>query len=412
MYKKRPILLQKLINFGYHLPLAWLASTANFFPSKNLKIIGVTGTDGKTTTVNLIYHLLAKANLLVGMISTVSAKIGKEEIDTGLHVTVPNPSLLQKILKEMKNKGLKYVVLEVTSHGLDQFRVFGIKYEIGVLTNITLEHLDYHGTFENYREAKLKLFLNSKTAILNKDDNSFDFLKSKLEKRNIRIVTYGIKNDADFAPAKFPFKTNLSGEYNQYNCLAAIATAITLGIDPQSVREGVLSFEGVVGRMEEIKMGQKFKVFVDFAHTPNALRQVLEDLRSQTKKEGKLWVVFGSAGERDKQKRPKMGEVAGSLADQVVLTAEDPRSEKAEDICQQIEVGCQKVGCQPIVIPDRSKAINYTIKEAKSGDIVVICGKGHEKSMRFGETEYPWSDQEEAREAIRIQNQEYRIKNL
>ncbi|PIV01277.1 UDP-N-acetylmuramoyl-L-alanyl-D-glutamate--2,6-diaminopimelate ligase [Candidatus Shapirobacteria bacterium CG03_land_8_20_14_0_80_39_12] len=394
----RSLIPQKAVNYLKHLPLALSALLFYRFPSRRLKVIGVTGTDGKTTTVSLIYEILKEAGLAVAMVSTVSAKIGREEIDTGFHVTAPDPWLLQKLLRRMADSGVKYVVLEATSHGLDQFRFLGINFEIGVLTNITREHLDYHKTLESYRQAKLKLLKRAKIAVLNKDDSSFELIRSKLGNE---IITYSLKNEADFTPKKFVFRTQLLGEYNQANCLAAIATASKLGVNEAVIKKAVAAFPGVKGRMEEIKAGQIFKVVVDFAHTPNGLKQALTALKEQLLKGSRLITVFGAAGLRDRGKRLMMGAVAGRIADLVILTAEDPRTEKAGEICEEIAAGCRRAGAEPKIIPDREMAIRYALKEAKKDDIVVICGKGHEQSMCFGATEYPWSDQETVKKILK-----------
>lgn len=418
---------QQFINICKHLPLAVLANLFYGFPAKKMKIIGVTGTDGKTTTVNLIHHILSKSGYKSAMVSTVCAKIGDEEIDTGFHVTAPNPRLLQKLLLKMVDSGTEVAVLEATSHGLDQFRLWGIDFEITVLTNITHEHIDYHGSFENYRSSKLKLLEKSKTVVLNKDDRSYDYLDTKIRRYgDTKIVTYGLKSGADFTPQKFPFKTNLLGEYNRYNCLAAIGAAISLGVDKEKVLSAISSFAGVKGRLEEIKNGRGVKIIVDFAHTPNALEQILKLLQERKQKGKKLIVVFGAAGLRDKAKRPLMGEIAGKYADFSVITAEDPRTEDVSEICRQITQGCLSVNAREInvtkqfsignqfvtrkgmgnyftIITDRQEAINFAVNNlAEKADTVVICGKGHEKSMCFGTTEYQWSDQEAVRKALNI----------
>lgn len=376
------------------------------YPARHLKVIGVTGTDGKTTTVHLIYSILKEAGFSVAMVSTVAAFVDDEEIDTGFHVTTPDAKFLQPLLRKFVDGKIEYLVLEATSHGLDQHRVLGCNFLIGVLTNVTHEHLDYHQTFERYLAAKAKLFRKVKMAILNRDDKHFNYFKRVA--RRAKIVTYGIDKKADFTPEKFKFRTELPGKYNLYNCLAAIATASSLGIDNEIIKRALLSFEPVKGRMEEIKEGQNFKVIIDFAHTPNGLEKALTTLKSQ-KGRGKLIVVFGCAGERDVKKRPMMGEIAAKLADFVVLTAEDPRTEDVNQIIEQIIRGCQKAGGVEdetfFRIPDRQEAINFAIQElAKENDIVVICGKGHEKSMCFGKTEIPWSDQEAAKKAIIAQH--------
>jgi len=422
MKSLKKLIPQKVINCFGHLPIAFLSNLFYRFPSSKLKIIGVTGTDGKTTTVNLIYHIL-KQEFPVGMVSTVSAKIRNEEIDTGFHVTAPEPHLLQKLLLKMVREKIKYAVLEVTSHGLDQFRLWGVKFQVGVITNVTRDHLDYHKTYEEYLKAKARLFNGVKVAVLNGDDRSFEYLATKQQSNKAtKIVTYGIKNKADFMPSSFEFKTPLPGEYNQYNCLAAIAVCSVLGVPDSKIKEAIASFNGVTGRMEEIKMGQEFKAIVDFAHTPNGLEQALKTLRQQQsnkatkpctrryvakqqrRKDAKLIVVFGCAGLRDKGKRPMMGKIAAKYADLAVLTAEDPRTEDVNEIIRQISEGCEEFGGAEgktfFKIPDRQKAIDFAVNLAEKDDIVVVCGKGHEKSMCFGTKEYPWSDQESVRKAL------------
>jgi UDP-N-acetylmuramoyl-L-alanyl-D-glutamate--2,6-diaminopimelate ligase len=403
----------------YHLLSAFFSVLYFRYPTKKLKVIGVTGTDGKTTTVNLIYSILEEAGRPVAMISSVS--------DTGFHVTTPGPWPLQKLLRKMVNQGVEYVVLEATSHGLDQHRLFGCNFQIGVITNVTHEHLDYHLTYENYLAAKAKLFRGVRVAVLNRDDKSYIFLKSKINPpaggQKSKIISYGIRSQADFTPESFQFKTKLPGEYNQYNCLAAIGVAKSLGVSDEVIRKAVADFPGVIGRMEEIDEGQDFKVFVDFAHTPNALEQVLKTLRNsqlttRNSQQRKLVVIFGCAGLRDREKRPLMGEIAAKYADFIVLTADDPRTEDVNQIADEIAQGCFTGRAKEIDhttyytphtayhyfvrIPDRQEAINFAIgKLARKGDIVVICGKGHEKSMCFGRTEYPWSDQEAVRKVLK-----------
>ena len=403
-------MIRKLKNFG-HLCWAVLANIYWQFPSKKLTVIGVTGTDGKTTTVHLIHHILKIAGKKVDLISTVSAP--------GLHTTTPNPWILQRLLYQMIKREVKYVVLEATSHGLDQHRLWGVKFDIGVVTNITHEHLDYHKTYENYLRAKAKLFRHVKVAVLNRDDKSFKYLNSQFVIRNSQLITYGIKNQADFTPKSFPFKTLLPGEYNRYNCLAAIAVTSVLGIAPEKIRKAVTSFKGVIGRMEEINEGQNFRVIVDFAHTPNGLENTLKTLRGEISRGKRLITIFGCAGLRDVAKRPMMGEISARLADISVLTAEDPRTEDVNEIIQQIAQGCLRGGAKEkdlsnwsnwsnlkgkffVRIPDRREAIRFAIQKlARKGDIVVICGKGHERSMCYGKTEYPWSDQKEVKKALR-----------
>lgn len=363
----------------------------------------MTGTDGKTTTVNLIYQILKEAGKKVSMISSVNAVIGEKKYDIGFHVTTPDPKDIQKYLAQAVKAGSQYFVLESTSHGLAQNRLFGCNFKVGVVTNVTHEHLDYHKTYENYLQAKAKLFARVELAVLNKDDESYETLKSKVERQKAKVITYGIKSKADFTPKNFQFKTLLPGEYNQYNCLAAIAATSSLKIPALQIKKTLASFKGVEGRMEEVNLGQDFRLIIDFAHTPNALENVLRTLGES--QYGKLIVVFGCAGLRDVDKRPKMGEIAAKYADLIVLTAEDPRTEDVNKIIDQIVQGCLgqgvKEGTTLFRIPDREGAIKFAIQKlAKKGDTVVICGKGHEQSMCYGKTEYLWSDFDAVKKAL------------
>lgn len=368
--------------------LGELASLWYGHPSKKLKIIGVTGTDGKTTTASLIYWILKSAGKETGLVSTVSAQIGEVEYDTGFHVTNPEPLALHDFLSQMVKGGCEYAVLEVTSHGIDQERIAGIDFDIGVLTNITHEHLDYHGSFEKYRETKLKFLKSVKKVVLNKDDASFGYLSSILKDKEILSFS-----------EESAVKGLLPGAYNDANAAAAAVVCGILGVQKEIISEAIGAFELPPGRLEKIENNLGLNIYVDFAHTPNALEKVLEYLSKE--KKGKLIVVFGSAGERDVQKRPMMGEVAGRLADLSIVTAEDPRSERVEVISAQITEGIKMSKGEFLVIPERGEAISYAIQRAaENNDTVVICGKGHEKSMAYGEVEYPWSDQEAARVAF------------
>src|SRR3989344_4552590 len=392
---------QKIKNV-YHLLRAYAACIYFGFPSKKLTIIGVTGTDGKTTTSHMIYEILKSAGKKVSLISSIHAQIGEKSYDTGFHVTTPDPVSLQKFLKEVVDSHSEFLVLEVTSHGLDQNRIFGIGFKFAVLTNITHEHLDYHKSFENYILAKARLFKGAKVNILNLDDPTF----SKIKKlAGGKIITYSIDKKADFASKNFSLKLKISGDYNLSNALCAAALATQAGISKRIIIKALNNFQGVKGRMEEVDMGQDYQVIVDFAHTPNGLKQALKSLRSRGEEEGsRIIAVFGAAGERDKLKRPKMGEVAARYADISVLTAEDPRSEKVEDICWQIAQGLvksgKKEGSDFYKIYDRQKAIEFAVKLAKPDDIVVCFGKSHEKSMCFGKKEYPWDEFKAVERAI------------
>lgn len=379
----------------YHLVIAVFANFWFGFPSKNIFVIGVTGTDGKTTTASLIYHILSSSGEKVALISTIGAYIGDKQYDVGFHVTTPSSFQLQKYIKKAKNSGCKYLVLEVTSHALDQYRVAGIKFDIGVLTNVSHEHLDYHKTYDRYVATKLRLLESAKVAVVNQDDESYEII-SKRKTTTQNLITYGIKYKSNVTPKSFPFKTKLFGEFNKYNCLAGIAVCREIGISDNKIRKAIESFQPPQGR-QEIVFDRDFKVMIDFAHTPNAFEQLLPSIKKNT--QGRLIHVFGAAGERDRSKRPLMGEAASKFDDIIVLTAEDPRSESVEKIINEIASGFVKV--QHYKIPDRKRAIEFAISIAQKGDTILLSGKSHEKSINLGQGEEPWDEFEVVRLAIR-----------
>ncbi len=408
--------------------LARLCAAWHDYPARKLRVTGVTGTDGKTTTVRLIASILQAAGYRTGWISTVNALIGDEEIHSGFHTTTPDAPDIQQYLARMVERGAQYAVIEATSHGLEQHRVTACEFDVAVVTNITHEHLDYHHTFEEYRDAKARLFRGlgesypkpgvPKVAILNADDPSYDYLAGQSPERR---YSYGIQAPGDvramdirLSPAgtsfravtprgEFPVETPLIGTFNVYNILAAIAAGVAQGLSAAAMQEGIRKIQGVTGRMERIDLGQDFAVIIDFAHTPNALENALRTVRTLTR--GRVIVVFGCAGLRDRGKRPLMGEVAGRLADHIVLTAEDPRTEDVNEIIAQIAAGCERAGRREGAdyqrVPDRAEAIAAAIRLARPGDLVIVTGKGHERSMCFGTTEHPWSEHEAVTRALR-----------
>lgn len=419
--------------------LTWIAAAFHDWPGRQLTVIGVTGTDGKTTTVNLIYRILLAAQIKAGMISTVNAVIGEEVLDTGFHVTTPDAHDVQHYLAQMVAAGLTHVVLETTSHGWSQHRVDACEFDIGVVTNITYEHMDEHGSYENYRAAKSRLFLNLEMApekprgsprlgVINRDDlKSFYLLNSLIA---VRKVNYGLEGDANvraldvvYSPAGINFtakskdfsvrvSSKLVGAYNVSNCLAALtATVYGLDIKPEIAAQGIASLEEIPGRMERIDMGQNFTAIVDFAHTPNALKVTLEAAREMLsqkgeglREKGRVIAVFGSAGLRDKAKRFMMAEVSATLADLTVLTAEDPRTESLEEILEEMAAGARSRGGREGEtfwrVPDRGEAIRFILTLAREGDILLACGKGHEQSMCFGRREHLWDDRTAMRAAL------------
>jgi UDP-N-acetylmuramoyl-L-alanyl-D-glutamate--2,6-diaminopimelate ligase len=405
----------------------WLCAAWEGFPSRRMTMIGVTGTDGKTTTTTLVHAILRAAGVNAAMITTVAARIGSDEVDTGLHTTTPDPPDVQRLLARMVESGATHAVLEVTSHGLAQHRVAGCDFDVAAVTNVTHEHLDFHGSLEAYQQAKARLFAGlrasfrksgvPKVAVLNRDDDSYRYLSPLPADRTLTYSVAGAADvtarDVQVAPGAtrfalhlpegaLPLETALVGVHNVSNILAAAAVGVALELPAAAIVEGVAAVRGVPGRMERIEAGQDFVAVVDFAHTPNALAQALRAAREMA--EGRVIVVFGCAGLRDREKRTMMGRTAGELADVAVITAEDPRTENLEDIMAVSAAAAEEAGKREGVdlyrLPDRGEAILLACQMARSGDLVIACGKGHEQSMCFGTTEYPWDDREAMRRAL------------
>jgi UDP-N-acetylmuramoyl-L-alanyl-D-glutamate--2,6-diaminopimelate ligase len=413
-----------------HAALADLACAFYGNPAHQLCTIGVTGTDGKTTTSNLISTLLDAAGTRNGLMTTANFKISGREWENSTRQSTLEALEIQQFLHRLLEEGATHAVVEATSHGLELKRVRGCAFDIGVVTNITHEHLDFHKTLENYRRAKARLFemLDPQrdkglgvepVAILNQDDSSYEVLKPYCR---VPILSYGIETpaavravDLQLGAEETRFRvllpdgeveivTHLVGRFNVSNCLAAIATAYSLGLDPALIAQTLATVQGVTGRMERIDEGQPFTVIVDYAHTPDSLGKVLNILRPLTS--GRLMVVFGSAGERDRQKRPIMGRIAAQLADFFVITDEDPRDEDRFSILQEIAEGARAVGKREgqdfLTIADRREAIATAIARARRGDTILLAGKGHEQSMIVGATKVPWDDRRVAREELAL----------
>ncbi|TAK22917.1 MAG: UDP-N-acetylmuramoyl-L-alanyl-D-glutamate--2,6-diaminopimelate ligase [Chloroflexota bacterium] len=396
---------------------AWalLSAAWHGFPSRQLRVIGITGTDGKTTTSSLTASILEAAGARVGAITTVAARIDGREIDTGFHTTTPEPPELQSYLAEMVRSGIDTAIIETTSHALALEKAAGTDFDVAAITNVTAEHLDFHGNLADYLEAKARLFDRlaitprkvgvPRLAVLNRDDASYERLaRSKADRR----LTYGRHAVADIRVEHEHFdirgtsielmtpighveaRSQLVGAFNVSNTMAAVAIAIGLGINTEIIRRGIERLEGIPGRFQRIERGQPYAVIVDFAHTPNSLEQTLRLARELTA--GRLTVVFGCAGERDRAKRPMMGSVAARYADKVIVTAEDPRSERVEDISAEVCVGVVASGGAATQMPDRMAAIQAAVDTAALGDTILVTGKGHEQSMNFGGLEIPWDD--------------------
>jgi len=423
--------------------LAQLSAALHNFPSRSMTVIGVTGTDGKTTTCTLLEAILRAAQDQdgggVGVITTIGARIQGREIDTGFHVTTPEAPDVQRYLAQMRDAGCKYAVVESTSFGLDQKRVAAVDYDVAAITNITHEHLDIHGTYAAYQAAKALLFralFQSKkkadvprVAVLNADDpGSYEMLRSVLAEEagrqgalDVECYAYSLSDvsaalravDVDYAPdatrftlewwvGAFPIETKLIGDFNVSNILCAAAVALALDMTPSTIQRGIASVSGVLGRMERIDQGQDFLAIVDFAHSPVSLERALTTLRPLVAPGGRLIAIFGSAGQRDHAKRRLMGEVSARLADYTIITAEDPRTEDLSVINQEIAAGVAAYASADAyrIVPDRGDAIWQGVSMARPGDVVASFGKGHERSMCYGDTEYPWSDQQAMIEAL------------
>jgi UDP-N-acetylmuramoyl-L-alanyl-D-glutamate--2,6-diaminopimelate ligase len=407
--------------------LALMASSLHGHPSREMVVIGVTGTDGKTTTTTMIQQMLLGAGRQAGSMSTVDIRLGDAVDLNDSRQTTLESLEVQEQLARMRDGGLKYAVIESSSHGLALQRVVGVDYDVAVFTNIAHEHLDFHKTIEAYREAKAQLIdLTAasarkgigKTAVLNRDDPSYAYLVNRPIERQI---TYGIQLDADLKAnhveatpeglrieastplGSLSLRLKLSGRWNAANGLAAAAAGVAVGLTLDEIRQGLESVKGVSGRMERVDLGQPFAVVIDYAHTPQSLEKVLRELRPITRR--KLIAVFGSAGDRDRDKRPWMGEIAARLSDYAVFTNEDPREEDAMTILSEIAAGAEEVGWTEgenyARIENRREGIAHAVRRAGPGDTILLAGKGHERSILIGRGKEPWDERAAAEAAIR-----------
>lgn len=374
----------------YHFAQAVAAGARAGFPARKLRVIGVTGTNGKTTTCFMIWKMLNNAGQKTGLMTTVAWGVKRLEPELN-HMTTVDSRTLNSRIKAIKEQGAEFLVLETTSHAMEQFRTLGVPIEIAVFTNLTHEHLDYHKTFENYRKAKCKLFKKAEFGVINADDKaSREFMKVSKD-----YITYGIKNgklraekvkcDVDgieYTVGDIKIKSKIPGEFNVYNSLAAVAVGQKLGLTDEEICDGILALESVEGRMNRIGEGQDFSVIVDYAHTPDALEKVFEAIGEVP---GRIIAVHGGAGRRDETTRAERGEILGKNANFVIITEDDSRDEDPEKIAEQFVEGAERVGKRKgkdlAVELNREEAIRGAIRLAKKGDLVLILGKGHEKSI-------------------------------
>jgi UDP-N-acetylmuramoyl-L-alanyl-D-glutamate--2,6-diaminopimelate ligase len=370
------------------------------FPSRKLKVIGVTGTNGKTTTTYLLKSILESAGHNVGLMGTIAIRIGDREIPSLR--TTPESLDLHRLFGEMVVNGINYVVMEVSSHSLDLDRVGYVDFDYGVFTNLTRDHLDFHGNMKNYLDAKIKLFKGTdKANVINADDPASDTIIERIKNLPTRFLTYGVNNKADFyardieinpsgvrynlvwKDKSIPIEVNIPGMISVYNSLAAAAPLLAEGIQPGYIQRGLKKIEGVRGRSETLDTGKGFSVIIDYAHTPDGLENILSTIRGFAK--GRLITMFGCGGNRDREKRPMMGEIAGNWSDFVVVTSDNPRKEEPHLIIDEIMPGVEKTGCSYICIVDRREAIEYALKMAQKDDIIVLAGKGHEIYQEFAD---------------------------
>ena len=387
-------------------------------PSERLQVIGITGTDGKTTSSFLAVDLLRAGGHRPGMVGTVATDVGDERRPNEDRNTTPESLELQGLLAEMVAAGNDSVVMEATSHGLVLERTRNCRFDVGLVTTVSSEHLEFHGSLEAYHAAKAQLVEEAPLAILNADEPTFEYFR---ERARDRVLTYALETDADLRATDLVSDPNgtwfslaapdwqgtvhlpMPGRYNVHNALAALSIAVAEGVDLAVATDALARTAGVPGRMERIHLGQPFGVVVDYAHTADSLAKVLRTLRPVTR--GRLIVVFGSAGERDPTKRPAMGGAAAELADLVIVTDEDPRLEDPGAINRAIADGARDAGARDgetlEVIDDRRIAIRRATKVAAEGDVILLAGKGHETSIFYGADKLPWDDREVAREALR-----------
>jgi len=393
--------------------------SANFFghPSRELKIVGITGTKGKTTVTYILEEILKKANFIPGIIGTISYR--GPNIDISAKHTTPEASDLQKMLRQMVDGGATHCIMEVSSHALELKRVTGIEFDVAVFTNLSGEHMDYHQNMDSYFEAKKKLFhagRNHRTAVINADD---DWGKKLISDISMEFISVGLHSPAMVRAEKFEFDTNgtkltakfpsgkmaiasrLLGKPNVYNTLSALAVSLALNIRTHAIQEGTAALQGVPGRFERIQNSLGIHIYVDYAHTDDALKNLLETARDLVRE--RIILVFGAGGDRDKTKRPRMGAIAGELADLTILTSDNPRTESPSAIISDVEEGLRTTGPKKyLILPDRKEAIKKALSLARKNDMILVAGKGHENYQILGDKIIPFSDKDVIHKILKV----------
>lgn len=391
-----PLPVPQVVVENTRIAMAEMAAAFYGYPARGMRIVGVTGTNGKTSTTYMLRAIAEQCGLKVGLIGTIRNLIGERIVDT--ERTTPESVDLQRILREMKDEGVELVVMEASSHSLDQRRVHGIEFETAVFTNLTQDHLDYHKTFENYLAAKMRIFAQARQAVVNRDDPHAQTILNGL---TIPCKTFGIREQADISASEIDITTRgvqfdmhcplgtirmyvpIPGLFSVFNAMGAAAAAIQLGLPLSAVKNGIETMGSVSGRLEPLPTGgRNFTVLLDYAHTPDALENILKTARGFA--EGRIVTLFGCGGDRDHAKRPIMGEIAGRFSDFLVVTSDNPRTEDPMAIIEAVLEGVRKSSCPHVVVENRYEAIRYALEHAQPKDVIILAGKGHENYQEIG----------------------------
>ena len=416
----KTVLMDRIPNYNnlvipYHKLKAMMMAHKYKFPGKRMRVIGVTGTNGKTSTCFMIWKMLNTAGHKTGLMTTVAWGVDKleEQIE---HMTTVDTETLNYRMQKIAESGAEFLVLEITSHALAQNRIFGVPIEIAVMTNVTHEHLDYHKTFENYRDAKRKIFKMAKYGVINEDDKSWSYFANDvddyityginsgiLRAEKVRLSAEGVNYEVGGANEKIKIQTHIPGTFTVYNSLAAVAVGLKLGLTRKQIEDGIAALASVEGRMNRVNEGQDFEVIVDYAHTPDAFLKVFESVVPGKKK--RIISLFGGAGRRDETTRAERGEIGAENSDIVIITEDDSRDEDRMAIAEEFARGAEKAGKvrekDLFIILDRGEAIKKAVSLARKDDIVLVLGKGHEKTILRAEGAVPFEDLKVVRKVLK-----------
>jgi UDP-N-acetylmuramoyl-L-alanyl-D-glutamate--2,6-diaminopimelate ligase len=411
--RKLQIEVPQIVVKDDRLSMALISCAFYGYPSRRLKMVGITGTNGKTTTTYMIKSIAEKKGEKVGLIGTIVNMIGDKVLET--ERTTPEAPDLQNLIRQMADEGCSMVVMEVSSHSLDLKRVEGMRFDVSIFTNLTQDHLDYHKTLENYRNAKKIIFHVSNNAVINIDDAAGDYMADNIK---ANVYRYGIREKADLnaseieiTPAGASFDMNIKGAkthidlkipglFSVYNSLSAAGACTALGMEAQYIKEGLETLPSVSGRFEVLDTGNRgYTVILDYAHTPDSLQNTLQTVNEFVR--GRIVTVFGCGGDRDKGKRPIMGEIAGKLSSFTIITSDNPRTEVPADIIAQIEDGMKRTNADYICIENRREAIQYALENARRDDIIVLAGKGHETYQEINKVKYPFDEKVVVRDILK-----------